>query len=138
MTIPEENGPCPNCSAQAGERHSPYDDIARCYYTGIQFIQCGWHPDDEDEISDLDKEEYYKAHPTGECEPSIWDGEWPGTKQCRELGWYTKPDSIWGYMEDLNALAYASHFGSWDVENQKWIIPDHAKKAGEKYRKMYS
>jgi len=77
---------------------------------------------------------YKAAHPLGVCAPSIWDGEYPGTKQCRELGWYTDPKSIWGYMEDLNALAYAAHFGKWDVEHQKWTLREEAKKAGEKYR----
>lgn len=134
MIIPEDT-PCPQCSAEPGEAHRDWDDIARCYYTGTQLIQCGWHPDDEDEIEDYEKREYYKAHPLGECAPSIWDGDYPGSKQCQELGWFTDPNStIYSYGEDLNALAYAAFFSEWDVDNQKWIITDETKEIVEEYR----
>lgn len=117
----EENRPCNGCGAEPGERHRDWDDIARCRYTGTQLIQCGWHPDDDDEVEEDEKQDYDKAHPRGVCEPDIWDGEYPGVKAARELGWYTAPDSLWGETEDLNRLYSRA---TWNPETERLEVED--------------
>lgn len=99
MTI-EENRPCNQCEAEPGEQHREWDDIARCRISGIQGIQCD------------------KRH---NHQPDTWDGEYPGTKACREFGWYTSPDSPWGVTEDLNRL-YGAQQAVWNWRKQKWVL----------------
>jgi len=110
-------GPCNHCGAEPGERHRKWDDIARCRSTGWQLIQC------EGELHEYNGREYGEHE--GPCGPDIWDGYWPGTKVCRELGWFTAPDSIWGEMEDLNRLAAACARGElvWSREVEEWVKP---------------
>jgi hypothetical protein len=112
----EKNRPCNQCGAEPGERHRDWDDIARCRSTGYQLIQC------EGELHEYNGVEYGQHE--GPCGPDIWDGEYPGVKQCRELGWYTTTrDYFTGeerITEDLNRL-YGS-FAKWDREAERFII----------------
>lgn len=52
-----------------------------------------------------------------ECEATIWTGEWPGVKVCRENGWYTSADSPWGVSEDLNSVPFRAE---WNSELEDW------------------
>ncbi len=118
MTI-EENRNCPQCDAKPGEVHRDWDDIARCKYTGIQLIQCGWSYDDEEDI-DYNREQqerYLTLHEACVCKPDVWDGEYPGVKRCRELGLFTEPNSPWGVTEDLNKLHSSC---KWNSETQQF------------------
>lgn len=112
----EDNKPCPHCQAEPGERHREWDDIARCRSTGNQLIQCGG---EEHEYNGR----WYGDH-DGPCGPDIWDGEWPGTKQCRELGWF-KEMSIFHTGEkymgaDLNRLI--SSATGWDPQTERYVL----------------
>lgn len=101
MTSTENNKPCHHCDAEPGERHRDWDDIARCRVTGRQLISCEGGSEFLFELTGGVEGAYVHDHV---CSPDIWDGEWPGVKACREFGWYTDPDSIWGESEDLNRL----------------------------------
>lgn len=110
MRTDEQNGPC-QCGAEPGEPHREWDDVARCKSTGRQLITC------EGELHEYNGREY--GEHDGECGPDIWDGEWPGTKQCRKYGLYINRPEFGGWTEDLNAL-YA--YGRWDRELQQLVI----------------
>lgn len=110
----EENSPCPQCGAEPGERHRDWDDIVRCAVTGSQFISCEGGSEFLFELAGGKEGEYVHDH---ECKPDVWDGEWPGVKACREFGWYTSEDSIWGFGEDLNSLTTRA---KWNPETEKW------------------
>jgi len=107
---------CNQCGAEPGERHRDWDDIALCRSTGHQLIQC------EGEIH-LFKGREYGEH-EGECGPDIWDGRYPGITECHQLGLFTRPDSIWGESEDLNALSRLMSLGKviWDKNVEKWVV----------------
>jgi hypothetical protein len=54
---------------------------------------------------------------THECEPTLWTGEWPGVKVCRDNGWYTIIVGIEGPTEDLNSV---SQRATWNPEIEDW------------------
>lgn len=97
MNTKEELTKCPDCQVNPGERHVDFCDVTRCKYTGVQMLMCYV---DSDELEECDEE------PDHTCAPTVWTGEWPGVKVCRDNGWYTAPDSIWGEMEDLNCVMF--------------------------------
>ena len=119
----EDNKPCNHCGAEPGEVHRDWDDIARCRATGNQLIQCGG------ELHTYKGIEYGEHE--GECGPDIWDGEWPGEKDCRRYGIYTDADSFWGVGPDLNFLAI---YGTWDPKTQKTNLPDNYRELHEEYK----
>jgi hypothetical protein len=117
---------CHDCAAKPGEPHSDGCDTARCLVSGIQRLQC-------DEPHD--------------CGHDVWTGEWPGTTECREFGWYSRwaddagqpIDYATGGLEriqaghweqcgpgdpgagpDLNRLH--GHETRWDRERQRWVL----------------
>lgn len=98
-----------HCGAKPGQPHKFWDDVARCYWTGVQLIQCGaWNDEDS------------RDH---DCSPSIWDGDYPGIKQCRKYGLYTEViqlDGSYKISEDLNLL-YSR--GTWNINTQQHEIP---------------
>lgn len=96
---------CPKCRAKVGERHEEMCDWARCKYTGIQQIQCGWTHDHR-------------------CVPHRFDGTFPGEHLAEELGMFSKFEGYgkgWvacdrdtpGAMPDLNAAVLV---GRWDPD----------------------
>lgn len=95
----ESNHDCRQCGAIPGEVHRDVDDLTRCVITGAQLYMC----------------ESFSGH-VGPCYPDVWDGEFPGTKECREYNMYTPVDSIWEGVEDLNTLM--AH-GKWNSYTQK-------------------
>lgn len=116
----EQNRPCNGCGAQPGQRHLYWDDLARCRSTGLQLIQCQGELHEYLGVS-------YGEH-KGACGPDIWDGEYPGVKFCRAMGWYTDPLSVYGVTEDLNFLAVAAARGlvMWDRDQETYVVPDKA------------
>lgn len=111
MNTQEELTKCPDCQVDPGSQHEGGCDVARCTYTGRQYISCFDVVLDEDGLFDF-------IEPTDHsCSPSIWSGEWPGVADCRRLGWYTSADSIWGVSEDLNRLV--TH-AVWNRDLQRW------------------
>lgn len=58
---------CPDCAVAPGELHKDGCDVERCPDCGNQMLGCDCPPKN----------------------PRLpWTGEWPGVKECRELGWY--------------------------------------------------
>lgn len=78
---------CPDCNAAPGEAHEHGCDVARCTTCKGQALSCGCDDTGED----------------------VWDGLWPGTKECyeRRLITYSDPSLLGGtgWMFDYNALA---------------------------------
>ena len=91
------------CGAKPGEPHKDWDDAARCYISGQQLICCDMWEDG--------------VH---ECHPSIWDGDYPGTKKCLEYG-LMHEHRLCGFTEDLNTLYL---YGAWNIETQQHEIPE--------------
>jgi hypothetical protein len=92
---------CPDCDAKIGQAHIKGCDVERCTVCKGQHLSCSC-----------------KGH---NRKKAVWDGDWPGVKECQERGWFCQdgfgPDSRWGSfcpcpadapgaMEDLNRLAY--------------------------------
>lgn len=101
---------CPDCAVEVMEYHQDGCDVARCWWTGMQLLQCDY------------TDHGPQAHNTR------WTGEWPGVEECREYGWYATlvPGRGWvqcgpndeGAMEDLNRLIPEC---DWDVKQQRWV-----------------
>lgn len=101
-----------HCGAKPGQIHKYHCDIARCYWTGEQMMQCGiW--DEEGSRRDHD------------CSPSVWDGAFPGKKKCAEYGLYTTVVGIEGPTEDLTTI---SIYGKWNVDTQQNEIDEETLK----------
>lgn len=62
--------PCPDCGVKPGEKHRKNCDVARCLTCGGQRLSCDCKTDEGD--------------------GDIWDGLWPGTKECYEKGYVCK------------------------------------------------
>lgn len=124
MTITYESS-CPDCGAGIGKPHQDGCDVARCLVTGRQRLQCG----DED-FPDGE-------HPGENCGDDIWTGEWPGTVECREYGWWVtwvdpQPGERYGAWlaaapgdpeatPDLNRLTAEC---DWDRQAHRWVRRD--------------
>jgi hypothetical protein len=55
-----------------------------------------------------------------ECEPTLWTGDWPGEKVCRDNGWYTQVNDLHGNLyttEDLNSVPFRA---VWNKELEDW------------------
>lgn len=111
MNTTTEFTKCPDCQVEPGERHPYGCDVARCRYTGRQYISCF-------DIKVLPDGSYDFLEPTDhECETDIWTGEWPGVKVCRDNGWYTTMVGFDGPTEDLNSV---SQRAVWNPEIEDW------------------
>jgi len=103
----KEFNTCPDCGVNIGEYHQNGCDVERCPECGGQMLGC-------------------------DCEISmpriIWDGNWPGVKECQEFGWYSKmvPGYGWvecakeddGASEDLNRLVSSC---KWDKNLARFV-----------------
>ncbi len=132
--------PCNDCGAPIGTPHIGDCDVARCLHNGRQRFQCDGGTCD----ADCDSGDFYsRAHhntfhangPHDDCGADIWDGVWPGTEECVQLGWYSyfvgQNDISWvpcgpehpAATPDLNRLGFST---TWDRERQRWVAPDKA------------
>jgi hypothetical protein len=84
------NKPCPDCGVKPGKAHSMNCDVARCQACGGQRLSCGCKKPGED----------------------VWDGLWPGTKECYEKGYVAKWVSGWPF--DSGRLIF--DYDRWAVE----------------------
>ena len=101
---------CPDCGVAPGALHLDGCDVEICSRCGGQLIGC-----------DCDVDVSAPRMP--------WSGEWPGTMECREFGWYAKlvPGAGWkscskhelGAMEDLNRLRRDA---VWSVEHGRFVL----------------
>lgn len=92
---------CHDCAASPGERHMEGCDVARCTSCGGQRLAC----DCED------------------GEPDIWDGMWPGTRECYENKWI-----CWEAPYDLKRFGIdASKINPWMFDYNKWVIERNKK-----------
>ena len=81
---------CPDCGVLPDQPHEDWCDVARCMNCGFQRISC-----------DCDHNGL-----------SVWEGHWPGDKECEEYGL------------DLNTLPI---YCRWDKELKRWIKKEAAK-----------
>ena len=97
---------CPDCGVEPGEYHGDYCDVERCSNCGGQALSC----DCGDHVIDY----------------LPWEGTFPGIKECRELGlwtkmtrngWTTCPKSDPDAQADLNTL-YTDYV--WNKTNKKF------------------
>src|SRR5215471_6528890 len=70
---------CPSCEARVGQLHRLGCDIELCPYCGGRLLYC------------VHSNVYRSDQPVHE-ERLAWIGEWPGARECREFGWWAKPD----------------------------------------------
>ena len=91
---------CPDCAVKPGEQHQPGCDVERCSVCKGQKFSCECEQHDPEQTK--------------------WDGEWPGTKECQQHGWYAImtpegwrpcPAGTPECMEDMNRLAYFHEYG---------------------------
>lgn len=68
---------CSDCGVNPGLEHLDGCDVARCFETGFQRLLCLGEDVGHD------------------CGRDVWTGDWPGSAECREFGWYCyfDPDS---------------------------------------------
>jgi hypothetical protein len=64
---------CHDCGARPGQMHQEGCDVEQCPGCGGQRLTCGCEDDDVRGLARLP-----------------WTGEWPGTAECREFGWYAR------------------------------------------------
>jgi hypothetical protein len=107
-----QDTPCPDCGAAPGGLHAPGCDVEQCPYCGGQLISCGCGPSEG-------------GVPADDRLP--WAGEWPGQRECRELGWYARrapvgwapcPADAPGAIPDLNRLHTEA---VWDREGKRFV-----------------
>ena len=128
---------CNDCGTKPGELHTAGCDIERCPRCGMQKIACdciyevcGMDPSTLEE----DHPEIYSEGPTDEMYATWdaewaarripWSGEYPGSSECREYGfwcvgppWVSVPEGTPGATEDMNRLVSTCH---WDQDAQKF------------------
>lgn len=139
LTIREN---CPQCDVSIGQTHTPGCDIEICPFCGAQMLQdkCSYehfginvttmaaeHPDIYCNGLPDDMAEKYEEF----VGPHLlkWDGVWPGVRECREYGFWSKWVDGTGWVEcsendpeageDLNKLAVLSH---WDKEQKRYVV----------------
>lgn len=91
---------CTGCGVTPNQVHEDGCGVARCRYSGYQYISC-WDSEDH------------------ECKPDKHTGWWPGELECYEYGLYTDANSIWGLGPDLNTLVSKA---IWSVEDQRFYL----------------
>lgn len=130
--------PCTDCGTPLGAEHLDGCDVARCLHNGLQRIQCDGGECDEDcENTTVGygrayHDDYHGEDGPHDCGREIWDGVWPGTEECIELGWFCHfvgpglgyipcgPENP-SAMADLNRLLSRA---TWDRDRQRWVAPD--------------
>src|ERR1051326_6028777 len=102
---------CGDCGVAPGQVHERDCDVERCPYCGGQLVSC----------------ECPRKPPLDDRIP--WTGGWPGVRECREFGWYSRlvPGKGWipcgadepGATEDLNRLRMEAR---WDRREKKFVV----------------
>jgi hypothetical protein len=104
---------CPDCGVGIGEIHMSGCDVERCPYCGGQLLSCCCFGNGLDFV------------PLDDAMP--WTGLWPGTAECEEFGWYSKPGprgwqscdpSEPEAMPDLNRLVKDAR---WDRVQKRFV-----------------
>lgn len=85
---------CPDCGTPVGHLHRDGCDVARCKWSGRQYLSC-----DNDHA--------------GRCELTAWTGSWPGEDFALAQGWLYGPG-----LPDLNRVYLEQSQGTvvWDPE----------------------
>jgi hypothetical protein len=133
---------CPGCEVKIGQHHRPGCSVERCPFCGRQMLQdkCGYiffgidvatmeekYPEVYNNGLTEEMSKQWEAH----LQPHllIWDGVWPGARECREYNLWSKwTDHGWQKCsaddpdagEDLNELARRS---VWDKDKKRYVIP---------------
>lgn len=93
--VEKSNQTCHDCGVKPGEKHLGGCDVARCLICRGQYLSCGCGDDGYGDV---------------------WDGMWPGTRECYEQGlvsmWQGKGRLLEdGYLTfDFNRLALRNKF----------------------------
>jgi hypothetical protein len=106
---------CHDCDAQPGQHHKLGCAVERCPRCGGQLLtclECGCAASNDNE-----------PWPPPLDDRDIWTGEWPGSQECREFGWFARAvsDHGWqpcqadaqGAIPDLNRLHAEADWDRW-------------------------
>ena len=101
---------CHDCGAAPGELHGACCDVEPCPYCGRQLLTC---------------DHWFKTPREGDRIP--WTGEWPGTAECKEFGWFARPGAKgWESCDPSHPQAWPDlgrlHLeATWDRKGKRWI-----------------
>src|SRR5262249_17033068 len=110
---------CHDCGVKPGQYHQLGCDVELCPRCGGQLLMCliGC-------CFEFDKNE---PDPPPQDDREIWTGEWPGSQECREFGWFSREvlDNGWqrceadtpGALPDLNRLQTEA---DWDRRDKRF------------------
>lgn len=121
---------CHDCGVDPNNFHINGCDVERCPNCGRQSISCDCE-DSETVFEDSQDNSFsFRVFNRDISRKRLkWSGEWPGEKECREFGWYSKFIEFKGWVRcdkddpgasgDLNRLAVEAE---WNSEKGKYQI----------------
>lgn len=135
---------CHDCGAAPGALHEYGCDVEVCPFCGHQMIGCTCHyepfypevarggedalPPEVQEHGLSDEQFARWLVILGEKGRIPWTGEWPGTAECRELGWFVCFDGgrwIPCTEDHPRAVADTTRLkfeGRWDSAAKRWVV----------------
>jgi hypothetical protein len=114
--------PCPRCEAGVGEHHVEGCTVEVCPYCGGQLLMCLMS-------GACERQEGRGPWPPPLDDRLPWTGEWPGSRECREFGWYARRAVIgWESCDpddpeavpDLNRLHVEA---VWHRGKKRFVLP---------------
>lgn len=105
---------CPECGVGIGEPHELLCNVAPCLATGLVRLGC---------------REGVSGSWAHNCGSAVWEGDWPGHRECREFGWHVRWDAEAGGWVRCSAdepgsgpdLSRLYDQALWDVDRQRWV-----------------
>lgn len=120
LNRPLATNPCGGCGAAPGVYHRLGCPVERCPYCGGQLLTCL--------ASGCPEADGRTPWPPPHDDRETWTGDWPGARECRAFGWYSKldPGRRWvpcppndgEASEDMNRLYLEA---DWDRGRKRFV-----------------